>query len=159
MKKLLLLLLFFPALMSAQKEKALVVNVSDGTAVYFLLEEKPLITFVDDAVKIVSATNEATIKRSLVKDFRFVDELPTGIEDLEDAGENLDNGRYELSRNSIYIEGLSPGCIVRLFSLKGETIITETADEEGSVTISFDTLPSGIYVVNYNETAIKFIKS
>ena len=157
MKKLLFAFLLFclPALMSAQKGKTLSVIMNDGTSVYFLLDEQPRVTFVDDAVKIVSTTNETTIKRSLVKKFEFVDEIPTSVNEVE---EEVAADRFELTGNSICIEGLAPGCAVRLYSIRGEMLVSAVADDNGSLTLSFESLPSGVYVVNYNETTIKFMK-
>lgn len=160
MKKLLFAFLLFclPALMSAQKGKTLSVIMNDGTSVYFLLAEQPYVTFVDDAVRIVSSTNEATIKRSLVNKFEFVDEIPTSIEDVEEVEDKVAADRFELSDNAIRFEGLSPGCAVRLYSIKGEMLMLDNAGNNGALTLSLEALPSGVYLVNYNETTIKFIK-
>ena len=150
------MLFCFPAFIYAQKDMALSVLMKDGTAVYFLLKERPIATFVDDMVKIVSSTDEAEIKRALVEKFEFTDELPTGIEDVDDE---VADGSFELTKNFIRVEGLVPGCAVRLYSVSGQMVLSATADENGCVTLSLDALASGIYLVNYNEITIKFIKS
>lgn len=158
MKKIFItLLLFLPAMLFAKGEKVLAVYMNDETSVYFLLEEQPVITFVDDAVKIVSATNEATVKRANVKEFKFINDLPAGIEDVYESGE-VAKERFELSKSSIVIEGLAPGCVVRLLSVNGQAVKSVAAAENGTATVTFDALPSGVYVVNYNETSIKFVK-
>ena len=158
MRKLLFAFLLFciPAFMHAQKDMALSVLMKDGTAVYFLLKERPIATFVDDMVKIESSTDEAQIKRTLVDRFEFTDELPTGIEDVEDE---VADGRFELTKNFIRVEGLAPGCAERLYSVSGQMVMSVAADENGCATLSLDALASGIYLVNYNEITIKFIKS
>ncbi len=146
-----------PAMLFAKGEKVLAVYMNDETSVYFLLEEQPVITFVDDAVKIVSASNNAELKRSNVKEFKFINELPAGIDDIYDNDE-VAKERFELSKNSIVIEGLVPGCVVRLFSVNGQAITSVAAAENGTAFVSLDALSSGVYVVNYNETSIKFVK-
>lgn len=146
-----------PAMLFAKGEKVLAVYMNDETSVYFLLEEQPVITFVDDAVKIVSASNNAELKRSNVKEFKFINELPAGIDDIYDNDE-VAKERFELSKNSIVIEGLVPGCVVRLFSVNGQAITSVAAAENGTAIVSLDALSSGVYVVNYNETSIKFVK-
>lgn len=157
MKKLLLslLLLTFSALSFAQKKDVLGIFMKDGTSVYFLLEEKPLITFENTDVKVVSSTDEAVLERSQVDHFEFVNEIPTAIEDVE---EELDREKFELTRNAIHLSGLTPGCKVQLFSIGGQSILVTSANENGAVTISIDSLQAGIYLVNYNEITIKFIK-
>ena len=160
MKKLIFafLLFCFSASLFAQKGKTLSVIMNDGTSVYFLLAEQPYVTFVDDAVRIVSSTNEATIERALVNKFEFVDEIPTGIDDVEEVEDKVAADRFELSDNAIRFEGLAPGCAIRLYSVKGEMLMSDIADNNGALTLSLEALPSGVYLVNYNETTIKFIK-
>ncbi len=75
------MLLTFSALTFAQKRDVLGIFMKDGTSVYFLLEEKPLITFENSDVKVVSSADEAVIERSLVDRFEFVNEIPTAIEE------------------------------------------------------------------------------
>ena len=157
MKKLLfsLLLLTFSALTFAQKKDVLGIFMKDGTSVYFLLEEKPLITFENSDVKVVSSTDEAVLVRSQVDRFEFVADVPTDVEDVQ---EKVEREKFELTRNAIHLSGLTPGCKVQLFSIGGQSILATAANENGAVTISIDSLPAGIYLVNYNEITIKFIK-
>ena len=157
MKKLLLsLLLFtFSALTFAQKKDVLGIFMKDGTTVYFLLAEKPLITFENSDVKVVSSTDEAVLVRSQVDRFEFVADVPTDVEDVQ---EEVEREKFELTRNAIHLSGLTPGCKVQLFSIGGQSILATAANENGAVTISIDSLPAGIYLVNYNEITIKFIK-
>lgn len=157
MKKLLLsLLLFtFSALTFAQKKDVLGIFMKDGTSVYFLLAEKPLITFENSDVKVVSSTDEAVLVRSQVDRFEFVADVPTDVEDVQ---EEVEREKFELTRNAIHLSGLTPGCKVQLFSIGGQSILATAANENGTVTVSTDSLPAGIYLVNYNEITIKFIK-
>ena len=87
--------------------------------------------------------------------FEFVDEIPTSVNEVE---KEVAADRFELTGNSICIEGLAPGCAARLYSIRGEMLVSAVADDNGSLTLSFESLPSGVYVVNYNETTIKFMK-
>ena len=152
------MLFTFSALTFAQKKDVLGIFMKDGTSVYFLLEEKPLITFENSDVKVVSSTDEAVLERSQVARFEFVAEIPTGIEDIEEVEEKIAREKFELTRNAIHLSGLTPGCKVQLFSIGGQSILATAANENGAVTISTDSLPAGIYLVNYNEITIKFIK-
>lgn len=160
MRKLLFtfFLFVFSASAFAQGQDVLGLFMKDGTSVYFLLEEKPNITFVNEDVKVVSASNEATVKRTLIDRFEFVAEIPTGIEDVEEGEENAVRDRFELTGNAVCVSGLLSGCRVQLFSLNGQVIMSAVAGDNGCVTLSLETLPAGIYLVNYNETTIKFIK-
>lgn len=160
MKKLLLLLILFSfsATMFADGKDVLSVLMKDGTSVYFLLAEKPLITFRNDEVKIASESDEAVIKRTSVERFEFVAEIPAGIEDVKELEEDAVRENFELTGDAICITGLNAGCKVQLFSINGQTLMSDIAGEEGRVVFSLEALSPGIYLVNYNETTIKFIK-
>ena len=160
MKKILLtfMLFAFAATMFANEKNVLNIIMKDGISVYFLLAEKPYITFRNDEVKIVSDTDEALVKRTLVERFEFVDEIPTGIEDVEEQDEQL-RAKFRLDGDAVYITGLASGSKVVLYAMDGRVVTTSVAAADGCVTLSLNTLPSGIYIVKYNDTAIKFIKS
>lgn len=160
MKKILLtfMLFAFAATMFANGKDVLSVLMKDGTSVYFLLAEKPYITFQNDEMKIVSDTDEALVKRTLVERFEFVNEIPTGIEDVEEQDEQL-RANFKLDGDAVYITGLASGSKVVLYAMDGRVVNSSVAAADGCVTLSLNTLPSGIYIVKYNDTAIKFIKS
>lgn len=160
MKKILLtfMLFAFAATSFANGKDVLSVLMKDGTSVYFLLAEKPYITFQNDEMKIVSDTDEALVKRTLVERFEFVNEIPTGIEDVEEQDEQL-RAKFRLDGDAVYITGLASGSKVVLYAMDGRVVTTSVATADGCVTLSLNTLPSGIYIVKYNDTAIKFIKS
>lgn len=160
MKKILLtfMLFAFAATMFANGKDVLSVLMKDGTSVYFLLAEKPYITFQNDEMKIVSDTDEALVKRTLVERFEFINEIPTGIEDVEEEDEQL-RANFKLDGDAVYITGLASGSKVVLYAMDGRVVTTSVAAADGCVTLSLNTLPSGIYIVKYNDTAIKFIKS
>ena len=160
MKKLLLtfFLLSFPALFFANGKNVLSLLMKDGTTVYFFLEEKPMITFVNDDVSVVCDSEEVTVKRSLVDHFEFVTELPSGIEEVEETENEVSTERIELTHNVIQICGLVPGGKVQLYSINGQALHSSTANGAGIAILSIASLPEGIYIVNYNEQTIKFIK-
>ena len=157
MKKLLLsLILFsFSAFVFAQRKDVLSILMKDGTSVYFLLKEQPRITFENENVKVVSDTDEAVVKRTLVDRFEFIDELPSAIDEVVD---NTSRAQFEITGDAIHVSGLVHGCKVQLYSVNGQSVCSAVANESGAVTLSIDALLSGIYLVNYNEITIKFIK-
>lgn len=160
MKNILFAFILFclSASVSAQEKSVLSVLMNDGTNVCFYLSEQPVVTFVEDAVKIVSDTEEALIERALVNRFEFLAEMPTGIEDVEELEEKSARESFELAGNVIITSGLSAGCVVKLYSINGQVLLSAVAGEDGKATLLLDSFSQGIYIVNYNETTIKFIK-
>ena len=160
MKKTLLALALFllSASTYASEKKVLSIFMTDGTSVSFYLSEQPTVKFVGNDVKVVSATEEAIVARTQVERFAFLDKMPTAIEDIEVDDDKSMHDNLEISKEAVSISGLTGNGLVRLFTLKGKQLLTTTPDGEGNANISLESLPAGIYLINYNNTTIKFIK-
>ncbi len=148
----------FAASTYAVEKSVLSVLMKDGTNVCFYLSEQPLVKFAGDDVRIVSTTEEATVPRALVDHFEFLDKMPSAIEEIEVADDKAIRNHVVLSDDRVSVSGLSVGGSVRLFSLRGQQLSVTVADTDGHAHLSLQALPAGIYLINYNETTIKFVK-
>lgn len=155
MKNLILsVLLFFSALPCVAEDKnTLVVHLTDGTSVGFLLAERPRVTFAGDSLRIVSSVAEAVILRSEVRRFEFVADAASSVVDVPTA-----SGECVISENQLYVSGLDAGEAVRLYSLDGRLLRTAGASDAGVAYLSTDGLSAGVYVINFNSTTLKFLK-
>lgn len=154
MRKVVLLLFFsfLSGLIYAQEEQALCLSMRDGSSVSFFLNEKPKMTFVADSVKIVSSVSQAKVKRSDVLDIKFKMDVPNSIEDV------CENGTVEFGSESIRVENLKPNGIVNVYSVDGRIVMSEKVNSNGLAVIQLHAIPSGIYLLNYNDITIKFIR-
>ena len=154
MRKVVLLLFFslLSGFMYAQEELALCLSMRDGSSVSFFLNEKPQITFVADSVKVVSSAASAKVKRSEVLDIKFKMETTNSIEEISKKG------TFEIDGDFIRVANLKPACEVKVYSVEGRVVMSQDADDSGSVIIPLTSLSQGIYLLNYNELTIKFIK-
>lgn len=151
------ILIFLLSLISwlayAQEERVLHLSMNDGSTVIFMLKEKPQVTFSADSIKIVSATSEAKAKRSEVAEITFLFmETESGINDTDTDGTVDMNGEF------IKVGNLAKESKVTIFTADGRVASTEKADDSGTATLSLTSLPKGIYLLNYNDTTIKFIR-
>lgn len=142
----------------AGERSVLSVLMKDGTNICFYLNERPLITFVDEDVMIVSDTEEAIIPRVSVERFEFLDAMPTSIEDVEMTDDKTTVSHVELSDNGVSINGLKTDSQVRLYTLSGKQLASATANIDGCAYLSLQSLPTGIYLITYNQTTFKFLK-
>ena len=155
MKKVVLLLFFsfLSGFVYAQEEQlALCLSMRDGSSVSFFLNEKPKMTFVADSVKIVSSASQAKVKRSDVLDIKFKMDVPNSIEDV------CENGTVEFGSESIRIENMKPDCVVNVYSVDGRTVLSKMSDSNGLAVIQLHAIPSGVYLLKYNDITIKFIR-
>ena len=154
MRKVVLLLFFsfLSAFMYAQEELALCLSMRDGSSVSFFLNEKPKMTFVADSVKIVSSVSQAKVKRSDVLDIKFKMDVPNSIEDV------CENGTVEFGSESIRIENMKPDCVVNVYYVDGRTVLSKMSDSNVLAVIQLHAIPSGVYLLKYNDITIKFIR-
>ena len=155
MKNLILsVLLFFSALPCvAENKNTLVVHLTDGTSVSFLLAERPSVTFAGDSLRIVSSVAEAALLRCEVCRFEFVADAASSVVDVPTA-----SGECVISENLLSVSGLNAGATVRLYSLDGRLLRTAGASAAGVASLSTDGLSAGVYVINFNSTTLKFLK-
>lgn len=132
--------------------KALMVQKTDGTKLYYSLPSKPVITFADGLCKIESADVSASYPMSEVDFATFVD-VPAGVGEVE-SGVVIDLS----DPLSVRISGLKPAGAVRLFNLSGVMLRETVADGSGCAAVSLESLPQGVYVIFTNETTFKIYR-
>lgn len=149
-KILLILLLFFSVRLSAREYKALVVEMRDGSTASFLLAEKPKITFAGELMNIVSSASGMEFARADVRKYSFVD-APTSVDEAIVSPEAVIDG------NTVVVCGVPDGTAVGVYTVGGAAVMQSTA-VGGSCTLSLENLSAGLYIVNYNNTSIKYLK-
>lgn len=149
-KILFLLLLLISVGVSAQGRKTLVVEMRDGSSASFQLVEKPTITFTGKLMSVVSASSSLEIKRSDVKQYYF-ETVSTSVGDV------VEEAQAVVSGNTVAICGLPANAAVTVYGANGVQVLSEKA-VDGCCTISLDSLPNALYIVNYNNTSIKILK-
>ena len=73
----------------------------------------------------------------------------------------MDNNKketVEIGSEFIRVENLKPNGIVNVYSVDGRIVMSEKVDTNGLALIQLHTIPSGIYLLNYNDITIKFIR-
>lgn len=150
MKKLLLstlLMLSFGSVVA----KSLVITLTNGSKVYYLLDssglKNPVMRFDGDNV-VVDAD---TYTFSGIREFRIsMDDDPTGIEAVVAARPSM-----KLNGQSLYVETADP---VMLFSANGQKVSAPSVASDGLQMVDVSALPKGIYVVKAGDTSFKFLK-
>ena len=155
MKKIIIsvLMSLFVLLCVAEDKNTLVVHLTDGTSVGFLLAERPRVTFAGDSLRIVSSVAEAVVLRSEVRRFEFVADAASSVVDVPTA-----SGECVITENLLSVSGLDAGEAVRLYSLDGRLLRTAGASAAGVAYLSTDGLSAGVYVINFKSTTLKFLK-
>lgn len=151
-------LLLFSVAIYAGERSVLSILMKDGSEVCFYLSEQPMVRFVGDDVNINSITEEFSIARKQVERFAFLDAMPTGIENVEVPSDMGGREEVTIENGSVSVDGLTAGTDMRIYTIKGQLVASTLTDSEGNATLSLASLPAGIYLINYDDTTIKFIK-
>ncbi len=151
-KKLWLAALFLTATLPPASGKSLVLTLSDGSEVYYLLggDTNPMMKFIDGNVYI----NADEYSFSGIDKFRISQtDDPNGIEAIS-AKEN----GVCIENDAIYIKSAKKSGEISVYAANGSKINIPVEKSGDIVTISTVSVPQGIYIIKVGDSSIKFIK-
>lgn len=138
------LLLMGTSVMSAQSGKALVIEKNNGQKSYFILAQKPEVSFSNHVLHLYMNGNYSDFELSNVSRFFFVD-ASLGIEDKQtEKGLKISY----LSNDKVCIENMENTDKVKLYSLDGVEYPNSIHIINHSVEIPLGSLPKGTYIIN-----------
>lgn len=138
---------------SADRGKALLVQLKNGDKQYFMLSDEPVITFADYQCHIESQELGADFEMAMIDHAKIVDFDPASVDEIESAL------IVDLSNPSVVIiRGMKANGNVSLFNLSGMMLRQTSADESGTAMLEVGDLATGVYVVTSNETTFKIYK-
>ena len=146
------ILFLFSVASYSQEKEILLVRMNDGTTLNFLLSEKPLLTFDAESVVISGQEATASLARIDVAGVYFVSAAQTGI------GSAVTPDAPTLNGDSFSVTGLERGAVVKVYSVKGENVLSVIADASGTAVASLAALEQGVYVIEYCGVTFKMMK-
>lgn len=155
MKKTLLFLLFiiYVASASAADSYTLVIELKSSALDKYLLADKPVITFTDGTVNVKSEKAQVEYAITDIARYYFVESGTDAIESLENDAAPAFSFRY-INRDNISISGADKA---EVYNTGGQKL-SESKAENGVMTVSLSSLPSGVYVIKTNNKSIKIKK-
>lgn len=150
-RKSILLLLASLAAMPSFAADYLKVEDGNGTATYFALDEKPVVTFTADNLVLTTAKETIQYPLSDYRSFSFADQT-TAI------GKTVQNAVTITIGSTVRAEGLIPGSTVTIVSLDGRLIGRATVSKNGQAEISLQG-NTGIFIFKSTSKTFKFIKN
>lgn len=146
------ILFLFSVASYSQEKEILLVRMNDGTTLNFSLSEKPLLTFDAESVVISGQEATASLARADVAGVYFVSAAQTGI------GSAVTPDAPTLNGDSFSVTGLERGAVVKVYSVKGENVLSVIADASGTAVASLAALEQGVYVIEYCGVTFKMMK-
>lgn len=146
------ILFLFSLVSYSQEKEIMLVRMNDGTTLNFSLKEKPLLTFDAECVVISSPKTTASLPRADVDGVYFVSAVQTDIATPVAPDVPTLNG------DSFCVTGLERGTAVKVYSIKGEEVLSVMPDASGTAVTSLSTLEQGVYVIEYSGVTFKVMK-
>ena len=120
----------------------------NGEPVIISLAEKPVITFTDNTLHIVTEATEVDIPVADITGGTFVEDDPSAIKDPDLVKAMMSAGR-------VCFSGLEPFSTVNVYNVNGQLLKKQTAGNDGTVVIDLSNQPKGCYVVRSATQTIK----
>jgi len=148
MKKLFILLILVLSAMQVHA-KSLVLTLTDGSLVYYLLggETNPIMRFVDGTVVV----NADVYEISGIKNF-YISETddPTMISSAKTEN------KVSFSGNTFVVKGKAS--LIKVYALNGTEVEAAIVESEGNTYINMGSMQKGTYVIQVGETSFKVMK-
>ena len=146
------LLLFVMALPSlANEPTALHLLFADGSDKWFLFSSQPVVTFSADELTVTTYDAAVVFTFDAVKEFLF--DTP----DEDGILRNPQTPRIVQAGNAVLVYGSATDA-VSLYDLSGRKLGANVQRQDDAVSISLQSLPTGIYVIRINNQSIKVTK-
>lgn len=160
MRKTLLLLLF--AVMSigySMAETTLRIEYFDGAELTKMLSVVGRWEFTDGKFILVSTEGEVLAEKASVYDVRKVvfksEQVSTATDETTEQLTVYPNPTQDV----LFIDGLTEGETVRIYSLEGRLLISEVALYDGAVQLNVASLAEGTYLLQMGTEIVKIIKN
>lgn len=154
MKRIFFIFLIAIMAIPAIAQNTLTVHQKDGQQFSYGFEEKPVVTFTDNALVIKSTKVEVQYELAKVAKFTF--------DDVEDAviGIKADDAKASISLDeyTVCITGAKADITVRLLASDGKQLQSYKTNQDGSVTFSIAELPEGTYIISSESLTVKILK-
>lgn len=146
--------LLLPGFAMAQTFEALNFKLVNGETRSFAFLEKPVITFVDDYIRVTTATESVMFVRSEVDSYSFKSDSE-GINSPELSGLLVSRVSNDLLR----VEGAPADCVISVWTVGGAACLTLRCNDGGSADVDLTNLVAGAYVVRIGECqTLKIVK-
>jgi hypothetical protein len=138
----------------SSNETCLIVWRSETQKDYYLLGERPKITMSNGDFILTTTNTTVTYKFEDVMKFTLAENSTTAIEEVKTVAEP----NVELQSDRVVFTGCTPKSAIRIYTVSGQIVDTQWADENGRAEVSISSLTAGVYVVKSDNVTIKIAK-
>ena len=153
---LLLTLLSVPTDMRADdKQNTLIVLTKDNVLHYFVLADKPTVTFEGTQLKVTceKASASASFNLADVIRFTFDGKSAAGVDEM-----TIDPAEISMQDGTLVISQMKANSTVNVYSMDGKLVHQLKAQRAGTYRLSLSSLRVGVYLVKADNITYKITK-
>jgi len=133
-----------------------VCTLKSGATVTWQLSEQPEVEMVQGQFAITAA--KTTVFYNAEDVLRFaINKSETAIKGI-DSEESASATILQASAGRLVISGCKAGEELAVYSIDGRQVLTGKSDSTGTLTLSTDALPTGVYIMKSQSVNLKFAK-
>lgn len=156
MRKLLIVFVFLlmavPSLWAQNQPNILVVWGINGTSSVFAISEKPVVSFTDANLVIISNEVEVTYPLDNLSKITYDYDESMIVYDMQ-----TDEKIFAIKGNILIFPSLKANSHVVIFSVNGKLFFQKTTTQIGTFSYDICNLPKGIYLICVNDLSYKIL--
>ena len=130
-----------------------VVETTGGERMEYLLSDLLRITRSADAVTLTTTNTTVELSAESILKVYLATSSPTAVQEVKSPV-----GDVRLKESLLFLSGYQPGARMSLYQADGQLLQHKSIGDDGTLTLSLEQLPSGIYIIKTNHQSIKIIK-
>ena len=141
------------SLRAQSQADCVVVETTGGERMDYLLSDLPRITQSADVVTLTTTNTTVELSAESISKVYLAAGSPTAVQEVKSPV-----GDVQLKESQLFLSGYQSGGRVSLYHADGQLLQHKSVSDDGTLTLSLEQLPSGIYIVKTNHQSIKIIK-
>lgn len=130
---------------------ALMLQFQDGSQIAYYLETRPVLSFDNQSLHVVSGNVTMDYPIIQVKKHTFEQVLSTSVPELS-------SGVVRIEGNKVFFSGFTSGQKIAAYASDGRQVAVLEIGPDGNGELSLQALPAGLYVIRYGVSTLKMMK-
>lgn len=130
---------------------ALMLQFQDGSQIAYFLETRPVLSFDNQSLHVVSGNVTMDYPIIQVKKHTFEQVSSTSVTELP-------SGVVRIEGNKVFFSGFTSGQKIAAYASDGRQVAVLEIGPDGNGELSLQALPAGLYVIRYGVSTLKMMK-
>lgn len=136
-----------------ETKQILMLELRDGSRVAYYLESCPKVTFSGSDLCLSTFDVKVNYPFDEVRKYTFEMADPSSVS-APSSGSSV----VQVHSDGVRFSGLSSSVEVSVYAADGRRVLVRRAGSDGNCSVSLETMPAGVYVIQYGKSNLKMMK-